>query len=135
MISRRASVVFGVAEAVVALLVGVGVFAALPARWAPVDVVAGALVLLKVASSAGLLADRSWARAAAVASASAALALGLFVVTGLGLAAGWLAGIYGSVGAGGALMFGLVAALVVPYLVVLPAVQLGWLLPGCDGGR
>lgn len=135
MTSRRASVGFGVAEAAVALLVGVGVFVALPARWAPVDVGAGLLVVLKVASSVSLLAEVRHARAIAAASAVVALVLGMLVVTALAVTAGWLGGIYGSVGAGGALLFALVAALVLPYLVVLPVVQLVWLLPNRADAR
>jgi hypothetical protein len=59
--------------------------------------------------------------------AAFALALGLALVTWLALTASWLSGVYGPVGRGGALLLAFVAALALPYLVVLPAVQLVWL--------
>ncbi len=59
-----------------------------------------------------------------------ALALGLFAVTVVAVTASWLSGIYGPVGRGGAIILALVAALALPYLVVLPVVQLVWLRPG-----
>jgi hypothetical protein len=48
-------------------------------------------------------------------------------VATLALTASYLSGIYGPVGKGGALILVLVAALALPYLVVLPASQLVWL--------
>jgi hypothetical protein len=48
-------------------------------------------------------------------------------VTVLAVTASWLSGVYGPVGAGGAVVLVLVAALALPYLVVLPVVQLVWL--------
>jgi hypothetical protein len=58
-----------------------------------------------------------------------ALALGLFLVTVLAVTASWLSGVYGPVGAGGALILTLVAVMALPYLVVLPVVELVWLRP------
>ena len=55
------------------------------------------------------------------------LALGLALVTVLAVTASWLSGVYGPVGAGGAVVLVLVAALALPYLVVLPVVRLVWL--------
>ena len=43
--------------------------------------------------------------------------------------ASWLYGVYGPVGKGGAALFILVAFLVLPYLVVFPAVLLAWVGP------
>ena len=42
----------------------------------------------------------------------------------LALTASWLSGVYGSVGMGGGIILALVAALALPYLVVLPCVEL-----------
>lgn len=146
MLSRRAAFVFGISDFVTAALVVFGVFAALPARWVPVDSVAALLAALKAASSATLLAaakkaarsgapisgtsasDR-WARRLVRAAASFALAVGLALVSALALTASWLSGVYGPVGRGGAVVLVLVAALALPYLVVLPAVQLCWFAP------
>jgi hypothetical protein len=62
--------------------------------------------------------------------AALALVFGLVLVTALALTASWLSGVYGPVGRGGALLLTLVAALALPYLVVLPLVQLVWLRSG-----
>jgi hypothetical protein len=129
MLSRRASRVFGIADLVTAAGVGLGVFAGLPARWWPVDVVAGTLVALEVAAGMGLLIQARWAERVARGASAAALAVGLVTVTVLALTASWLSGVYGPVGAGGAVVLTLVAALALPYLVVLPVVTLFWLGP------
>jgi hypothetical protein len=135
MLSRRAAVVFGVADLLTGALVLFGVFAALPARWAPVDVPAGLLGALEIAAGGALLARVAWAERLARAAAAVALALGLFVVSLLAVTASWLSGVYGPVGAGGAIILALVAAMVLPYLVVLPVVQLVWLRPRADAAR
>jgi hypothetical protein len=106
-----------------ALLLG-GVWLALPARWWPVDVVGTALALLLTASAVGLGLRAPWGRVVGLVAAGVALAIGLAVVTALALTASYLAGLYGPVGAGGALILAAVAALVLPYLVVLPAAQI-----------
>ena len=48
---------------------------------------------------------------------------GAATVTTLASTAGYLAGLYGPVGRGGALILGVVALLVLPYLVLLPLAQ------------
>jgi hypothetical protein len=127
MLSRRASVVFGIADVVTASLILVGVFLGLPSRWAPVDACAVVLVLLDMASGAGLLWGAPWSARVARAASAVSLAIGLSLVTLLSVTASWLSGIYGPVGMGGAVVLALVAALVLPYLVVLPVVRLLWL--------
>jgi hypothetical protein len=129
MLSRRAAVVFGVADLVTAALVLFGVFVALPARWWPVDVAGAGLCALEVAAGVALLSRFRRADALARVAGGVALALGLFTVTLLALTASWLSGVYGPVGSGGAIILGLVAALALPYLVVLPVVKLVWLRP------
>ena len=62
-------------------------------------------------------------------AATGVLAIGVIVVTLLFATAGWISGVYSQVGAGGAVIFGLVAALILPYVVVLPAAELLWLGP------
>lgn len=129
MISRRAASVFGVLDLVTAALLGFGVFVALPARWLPVDVPAGFLLALDVVAGVLLLLGDRRACLAAAAAAGASLLVGVALVTTLALTAGWLSGIYGAVGSGGAVILVLVGALVLPYLVALPAVQLVWVVP------
>ena len=127
MLSRRAALVFGIGDLFTAVLVAFGVFVGLPSRWAPVDVAAIALVAVDVAAGVGLLTSAPWgARVARVASALS-LALGLWLLTVLAITASWLSGVYGPVGLGGAVVLALVAALALPYLVVLPVVRLVWL--------
>jgi hypothetical protein len=129
MLSRRAALVFGTADLLTAAVVGLGVFAALPARWWPVDSAAAVLTVLEVAAGVGLVTGTTWAERAARAASAVALALGLFLVTVLAVTASWLSGVYGPVGAGGAIILTLVAVMALPYLVVLPVVELVWLRP------
>jgi len=129
MLSRRAALVFGIADLLTAAVAGLGVFAALPARWWPVDSAAAVLMVLEVAAGVGLVARTAWAERAARAASAVALALGLFLVTVLAVTASWLSGVYGPVGAGGAIILTLVAVMALPYLVVLPVVELVWLRP------
>ena len=129
MLSRRAAVVFGVADVITGAVVALGVFVALPARWWPVDLTGGLLAALELSAGAALLAG--WARSERLArvACAVALALGLFTVGVLAVTASWLSGIYGPVGRGGAIVLALVAVLALPYVVVLPVVQLVWLRP------
>jgi hypothetical protein len=132
-VSPLARVTFGVAHVVTALVIAIGVFAALPSRWWPVDTAAGLLLVLQVAAAAGLLLAAPWAERVARATCAVALALGLFLVTVLAVTAGWLSGVYGPVGRGGSIVLALVAALALPYVVVLPVVELVWLRPRSRG--
>jgi hypothetical protein len=127
MLTRRAALVFGIANLTTAALLVLGVFVALPARWWPVDTGAAVLVALEVASGVGLLTRASWGTLAAKVAGAVALALGLLVVSLLAVTASWLSGVYGPVGRGGGLVLALVAALALPYAVVLPLVELVWL--------
>jgi len=127
MLSRRAALVFGIADLVTAAVLVIGVFVGLPSRWAPVDATAIVLTGAQVAAGIGLLAGKSWAPRVARAASALALALGLALITVLAVTASWLSGVYGPVGAGGAVVLVLVAALALPYLVVMPVVQLVWL--------
>jgi hypothetical protein len=133
MSARGARLLFGAANVVNALLIAFGVFVALPSRWWPVDTAAVVLVLLQLVSGAGLVTASPWAPKVARAASAVALAMGLFTVTVLAVTASWLSGIYGPVGKGGSVVLALVAALVLPYLVVLPLVQLVWLRPKAPG--
>ena len=126
---RRAplAVVFGAANVLTAVLLFFGVFVALPARWWPVDMGAGVLVALELASGIALVRGPDWAGRVATAACVVALALGLTTVSVLAATASWLSGVYGPVGRGGGIVLVLVGALALPYVVVLPAVQLVWL--------
>jgi hypothetical protein len=125
--SRTAALTFGVADLASAALLALGVFGGLPDRWWPVDL--GALVMVALLSAAGfgLVRRTPWAAKVARAASAFALVVGLVLVAVLTLTASYLSAIYGPVGQGGAIILVLVVAMLVPYLVVLPAVQLVWL--------
>jgi hypothetical protein len=111
------------------------VFVALPSRWWPVDLAAALLTGLQLSAGTALVARAAWAERLARVACAVALGLGLFAVGVLAVTASWLSGVYGPVGRGGAIVLALVAALAVPYVVVLPVVQLVWLRPRRkDGG-
>jgi hypothetical protein len=124
-----AALAFGAVNIVSALLVYVGVFEGLPARYWPVDIAAAVVFLALVTGGIGLLANARWGKWAARIGAAIALAVGLALVSVVAVTASYLSGIYGPVGRGGALILVLVAALALPYLVVLPAAELVWLGP------
>src|SRR5260221_14677449 len=102
MLSRRAALVFGIANSLTATLVLLGVFVGLPSRWAPVDVAALVLAVLELAGGVGLIVGAPWAGRFARAASAVALAVGLGLITALSLTASWLTGVYGPVGFGGA---------------------------------
>ena len=129
-----AAIAFGATDIATAAVVGLGVFGGLPSRWAPVDVPAALLCALMVTAGAGLLAGARWATAVARVAAAVALGLGLVLIALLVLSVGYLSGLYGPVGRGGAVILALVAALALPYLVALPAGQLVWLSARRRGG-
>jgi hypothetical protein len=118
---------FAGSQLALGLLVLGGVWFALPARWLWVDVPATLLGVGCLVTAGALLRNASWALHAARLLLWAELVLGCLCVTLLASGAAQLAGSYGPVGAGGALLLAVIALLVVPYLVVFPALQLGWL--------
>jgi hypothetical protein len=120
---------FGAIDVVASLVVVLGVFVGLPARWWVVDVPSAVVAALFVAAGVGLFTRKGWGVTLARVASLVALVLGLLLVATLAVTASYLSGIYGPVGRGGAIILALVAALAVPYLVALPAAQLLWLGP------
>lgn len=118
----------GASNLLLALLLLGGIWVALPARWAPVDVGGTVLALLFAASGIGLFMGRTWGRKCALIVGAIGLATGLVLVTALAFTASYLSGLYGPVGGGGALLLLVMALLLLPYLVVFPAAQLAVLL-------
>jgi hypothetical protein len=125
--ARQKRLLFGVLDLASGAGVLAAVFRGLPARWLPVDVLAAVLAGALVGSGALLLFNHRVARSAARASGMLALAVGLVAFALLAIAASHLSGVYGPVGQAGAMLFLLGAALVLPYLVALPALKLLWL--------
>jgi hypothetical protein len=118
---------FGVANLFVALLAFGGVFRGLPSRWLPVDLAGVVVAALMAASGLPLLLNRRGAFRLARMASIVVLAIGMILFAALVLTGSWLAGVYGPIGRGGAAIFALVAAMVLPYTIVLPAAELLWL--------
>jgi hypothetical protein len=127
--TKGARIGFGVLNVIVALLVAWGVFRNLPTRWWVVDGGAAVVTALMGASGLALLANHKLAEPITRAAAAVVFVLGLAAFAALAVTASWLFGVYGPVGRGGAAIFALVALLVFPYVVVLPAVLLAWVGP------
>ena len=125
--SRRGMLVCAGGSFVSALIVLYGVFGALPARWAPVDVSAAAIGAMLVASASAIVGKMRFAVPLARAAAWVSLGVGLLLVAVLAMTASYLSGIYGPAGKGGAVLMVFVGALVVPYLIAIPAAQLVYL--------
>lgn len=120
---------FGIVNLFVAALVGWGVFRGLPTRWWVVDDGALLVIVMMAVSGLALLANHRRAEQLTRAAAFVVLACGLALFATLAITASWLYGVYGPVGKGGSALFVLVALLVLPYLVVFPAVLLAWVGP------
>ena len=126
---------FGIANVAVAIFVTVGTFRFLPTRWWVVDLGVVVVAALLGASGVTLLANAGIAERLTRVAARVVLALGLSLFAALAITASWISGVYAQVGTTGAIIFGLVAALVLPYVVVLPAVELVWLGPRKRAGE
>jgi len=120
--TRRETKVFSFLHFTTAAVISVGVFLGLPVRYAPVDVPAFALAFALAVSGLGLLVRARWRERVARAVSWITLLLGLALVAALVLTASHVAGLYGPIGRGGALILVLVACLAVPYLVAIPLV-------------
>lgn len=114
---------FAACDVLTAILVLIALFVGVPVRWLPVDavgcLVAGAYVVTAIA----IVRRRD---PIVKIAAGIVLAIGLALVALLAISASHLMGIYGPIGKGNALLLLLVAALVIPYLVALPAAQIVW---------
>jgi hypothetical protein len=124
---------FGVLNVLVAAAIAWGVFGGLPTRWWVVDSGGAVVVALMAASGVALLANHRLAEVVTRVASAVVLVLGLALFATLALTASWLHGVYGPVGKGGSAIFALVALLVLPYVVVLPAVLLAWVGPRARG--
>jgi hypothetical protein len=114
-------------ELLVAALLIVGIWVALPARWWPVDIVGSILATVLTVAAVGLLVNSGWGRLLSIAASWLSLAVGMITVTVLAWTAAYLAGLYGPIGGGGALILGAVAVLLIPYLIGFPVIQLALL--------
>ena len=126
-LSSRARKVFGSLHIATSGIVAVGVFVGLPVRYAPVDTAAGVLATALLVSGFGLLTGASWRERAARLVSWMTLGIGLALTAVLVVTASHVVGLYGPIGRGGALILSMVALLVLPYLVAVPALSVHWL--------
>ena len=120
-------VTFGVLNAVSALVLLVGVFAVVQPRFWVLDVPAAIIAIASLVSAVALLARLPWALRALTVSAWVSFVLGLTIVTLIAITIVFLRGIHGDYGVAALAVSSLIILLLVPYTVVLPAIELLWL--------
>ena len=128
--TRRGRILCAVGSFTSALVVVGGVFLGLPARWMPVDLMAVVIGLACAVSGTLMALDRGPKERVARAVNLGVLGVGLALVIMLAWTAGYISGIYGPVGKGGAGVLIVVALLAVPYMIALPGAQLLYLGSG-----
>ncbi len=122
-LNRRVQRFFGALDIVLAILILIGVWLGLPARWAPIDALGTFVALALTVVGLGLVNDRTWAPRAGHLLGGALFLVGLGLTGLLTTTAGQLAGMYGPVGLGGAALLFAGSAIILPYLVIFPAAQ------------
>jgi hypothetical protein len=120
-------VTFGVLNVVSALVLLVGVFAVVQPRFWVLDVPAAIIALSSLVSAVGLLGRLPWALRALTVSAWVSFVLGLTIVSLIAITIVFLRGIHGDYGVAALAVSSLIILLLVPYTVVLPALELLWL--------
>ena len=123
----RVQLTFGVWNALTATILLVALFLIVQPRFWAFDVPLCLSALVQLTSAAGLLAKRGWALRALSVSAWLSFGLGLFVISSIVVSMVFLRSIHGDYGVAALAVSGLIVALLVPYLLVLPALQLLWL--------
>ncbi len=118
---------FGVLNAIAGLIVLLGVLVLAQPRYWALDLPAAAIGIVQWVSAVGLLAKRRWGLRALTIAAWLSFVLGLAVVFLVVLTMVFLRGVHGSYGMAALVVSGLVVALLVPYIVVVPALELLWL--------
>ncbi len=120
-------ITFGVLNALSALVLLVAVYGVLQPRFWGLDVPLTLIALVELVSAVALLAKLPWAIRALTVAAWVTLGFGLFVLSGILLTIVFLRGIHGDYGLAALAVSSLIVALLVPYTVVLPALELLWL--------
>jgi hypothetical protein len=123
----RVRLIFAVLNALVAVILIVGVFGLIQPRFWALDVPAGLLSAVELVSAVALFARLPWALRALLVSAWVTFAIGLLLVGLIVLTMVFLRSVHGEDGFVATAVSGLVVALLVPYTLLLPAVQLLWL--------
>ena len=123
----RVRLIFAVLNALVAVILIVGVFGLIQPRFWALDVPAGLLSAVELVSAVALFARLPWALRALLLSAWVTFAIGLLLVGLIVLTMVFLRSVHGEDGFVATAVSGLVVALLVPYTLLLPTVQLLWL--------
>lgn len=123
----RVRIAFGVLNGIAGCVILVGVFVVVQPRFWVLDVPAALIGVAQLASSVSLLARLRWALRALAVAAWLSFVLGLVILFLIVLTMLFLRGIHGDYGVAALAVSGLVVALLVPYIVVLPALELLWL--------
>jgi hypothetical protein len=111
----------------IAALITLGVFRGLPVRSLGVDGSALLLVVGFALSAIGLWRKTAWGLRCARLTSQVSLGLGLVSIVLLCMSISFLAGVNGAIGVGGVVLAVAVVALVAPYLIAFPLLQLWWL--------
>lgn len=122
----RGRMFFSATNVVVAALTVMAVFRGLPLRHWLVD---GSTILAAVGFGLGTLGLWIPGRGRKLATLGFGIvtALGMLTIVGLATGLGTLEGIHGPLAVGSRLILVLVGAMVVPYLIILPGVEVSWL--------
>jgi hypothetical protein len=123
----RVRLLFAVSNALVALILLVGVFGLIQPRFWALDVPAAVLALVELVSAVSLFARLPWALRALSLAAWITFVGGLLLVGSIVLTMVFLRSIHGEDGVVATAVSGLVVLLLVPYTLLLPVVQLLWL--------
>jgi hypothetical protein len=118
---------FIVMNLAIAVLIALLVFRGLPVRSLGVDGCALLLIVGFALSGVGLWRNTPWGIRCARLTSQVALGLALVAIVLLCMSVSFLAGVNGAIGVGGVVLAIAVIALIVPYLVAYPLLQLWWL--------
>jgi hypothetical protein len=123
----RVRLIFAVLNALVAVILLVGVFGLITPRFWALDLPAGVLAAVELVSAVALFARLPWALRALSVAAWVTFVGGLLLVGMIVLTMVFLRSVHGEDGFAASAVSGLVVALLVPYTLLLPTTQLLWL--------
>jgi hypothetical protein len=126
-LSPAARLTFGIANLLVGVILFGGTFLVVQPRFWAFDGPLSLIALSQLTSGVGLLLRLPWAARALRVSAWLSFCLGLVVISLVVLSMVFLRGILGDYGVAALAVSGLIVALLVPYVLVLPALELLWL--------
>ena len=126
-LSHPARLTFGILNLLTALILLGGLFVVVQPRFWAFDLPLALIALAQLVSGVALLAKLKWATRALGIAAWASFGLGLLVISLVVLSMVFLRGILGDYGVAALAVSGLIVALLVPYVLLLPALELLWL--------